>query len=103
MNSKLKAFKNGLKLILQCRAAIDILNNKNNSDLQFKNGETKVDSIENDCDRKLVECEQTKEEMREIEDQENLINLLQQRLKFILWSLIKLCMNNKNVSSLKKE
>lgn len=103
VNSKLKAFKNGLKLILQCRAAIDILNNKNNSDLQFKNGETKVDSIENDCDRKLVECEQTKEEMREIEDQENLINLLQQRLKFILWSLIKLCMNNKNVSSLKKE
>lgn len=62
----------------------------------------KIVNNENNIDDN-TENEQKMEEKKEIENEESLINLLEKRLQFILRSLTKLNLNNKNVSCLKKE
>lgn len=72
--------------------------------MQIKENEkSKNLTTDTNINDKQTENDQTKEEKREIEDEESRINLLEQRLQFILWSLIKFYLNNKSVGNLKKE
>ncbi|XP_003701400.1 erythroid differentiation-related factor 1 [Megachile rotundata] len=101
-NGKLKAYQNGLELILQCRPIMDILRDKNNSQKQTI-GTTNVNT-NNKVSKDSVEGgkENTNDEQKLMEDEESLVILLEQRLQFILRSLTKLFVT-KNSSSNKKE
>ncbi|KAK2586143.1 hypothetical protein KPH14_001413 [Odynerus spinipes] len=98
-NGKLKAYQNGLELILQCRPIMEILCEKN------KVSKQKIESnvaAETDAISNPPEDEKTSEEQKLSEDDENLVVLLEQRLQFILRSLTKLLVN-KNIATNKKE
>lgn len=93
-NNKLKAYQNGLQLILQCRPIIDILCDRNNSQKQ--------NAISNKIEKESIEEGKPTDEQKLIEDEESLVVLLEQRLQFILRSLTKLFVT-KNSNSSKKE
>ena len=102
-NGKIKAFQNALELVIQCRPIIEVIlerqkgivnsENKGNKHIN-KNKEKK----ENDKERE----EKISDENKQIEDEERLVILLEQRIQFILKSLTKLCIN-KNPGNQKKE
>ncbi|GAB1869397.1 Erythroid differentiation-related factor 1 [Camponotus japonicus] len=89
-NSKLKAYQNGLALILQCIPIMEILYERNNA-IKEKLEETIDNKIENDS----AECKKMTQEQKPVDEnpldenqvEENLINLLEQRLQFLLRSL----------------
>ncbi|XP_068977748.1 erythroid differentiation-related factor 1 [Bombus flavifrons] len=93
-NNKLKAYQNGLQLILQCRPIIDILCDRNNSQKQ--------NAISNKIGKESIEEGRPTDEQKLIEDEDSLVVLLEQRLQFILRSLTKLFVT-KNSNSSKKE
>ncbi|CAL7938419.1 unnamed protein product [Xylocopa violacea] len=98
-NGKLKAYQNGLELILQCRPIIDVLCDRNSSQKQ------KIDNANIVCNKVAKESTEDgkgTDEQRLIEDEESLVILLEQRLQFILRSLTKLFVT-KNSNSNKKE
>jgi len=80
-NSKLKAYQNGLDLILQCIPIMEIL---------CERSTTKQKAIDNKTEGDNTEREKVVEEQKLIDDEENLIVLLEQRLQFLLLSLTKL-------------
>lgn len=99
-NGKLKAYQNGLELILQCRPIMDILCEKNSS--QKQKGES-TNAIDNKVGKDITEGKGI-DEQKLIEDEETLVTLLEQRLQFILRSLTKLIVSkNSSSSSNKKE
>jgi len=81
-NSKLKAYQNGLDLILQCIPIMEILCERGST--------TKQKAIDNKTEGDNAEREKVAEEQKLIDDEENLIVLLKQRLQFLLLSLTKL-------------
>ena len=87
-NGKLKAYQNGLELILQCRPIMDILCDKNNS--QKQKIECRRNAVSNKVTKDVLEEGKGSEEEKLIEDEERLVVLLEQRLQFILRSLTKL-------------
>ncbi|XP_076758545.1 erythroid differentiation-related factor 1 [Xylocopa sonorina] len=98
-NGKLKAYQNGLELILQCRPIIDVLCDRNSSQKQ------KIDNANIVCNKvakESIEDGKGTDEQRLIEDEESLVILLEQRLQFILRSLTKLFVT-KTSNSNKKE
>ncbi|XP_017889932.1 erythroid differentiation-related factor 1 [Ceratina calcarata] len=97
-NGKLKAYQNGLELILQCRPIIDVLCDKNNSSKQKLEN---ASSVSNKVTKENLE-EGRVDEQKLIEDEEKLVVLLEQRLQFILRSLTKLFVT-KNEKGNKKE
>ncbi|XP_036151294.1 erythroid differentiation-related factor 1 isoform X2 [Monomorium pharaonis] len=92
-NNKLKAYQNGLELILQCMPIMEILCERSNATRQKT-----VDKTEDDN----VEREKVTEEQKLIDDEENLVVLLEQRLQFLLRSLTKLLLSKSPVHN-KKE
>ncbi|XP_015600984.1 erythroid differentiation-related factor 1 [Cephus cinctus] len=99
-NGKLKAYQNGLELILQCRPIIDILYEKNKA-VRPKDGASKI-SAEIKIERNNFDEEKSVDEQKQTEDEGKLIILLEQRLQFLLRSLTKLCLS-KNTGNNKKE
>ncbi|KAF7410218.1 hypothetical protein HZH68_004599 [Vespula germanica] len=98
-NGKLKAYQNGLELLLQCRSIMELLCEKN------KTSKEKIETNnidEGDKINNTTEDEKTIEEQKFSEDDESLVVLLEQRLQFILRSLTKLLVN-KNTATNKKE
>lgn len=99
INGKVKAYQNGLELILQCRPIMDMLSERSNSQKQKKENTNVVnDKIE----KHSMEEGKGTDEQKVVEDEESLVILLEQRLQFILRSLTKLFVT-KNNSSNKKE
>lgn len=98
-NGKLKAYQNGLELILQCKSIMDILCDRNNS--QKQKGESVI-AISHKVGKEVAEEVKRTDEQKSTEDEESLVILLEQRLQFILRSLTKLFVA-KNSSSNKKE
>ncbi|XP_076295316.1 erythroid differentiation-related factor 1 [Lasioglossum baleicum] len=97
-HGKLKAYQNGLDLILRCRPILDILCERNSSQKQ------KGDSTNAMNQKKGKEVAEAKvsDDQKLMEDEESLVVLLEQRLQFILRSLTKLSVT-KNSNSSKKE
>ncbi|KAH0944645.1 hypothetical protein HN011_004591 [Eciton burchellii] len=94
-NSKLKAYQNGLDLVLQCIPIMQILCERNNMEEQKK--EVTGNELENDStDHEKVA------EQKVIDDEEKLVILLEQRLQFLLRSLTKLFLNKNSIHN-KKE
>lgn len=89
-NSKLKAYQNGLALILQCIPIMEILYERNNATRQ-KLEEIIDNKIKNDS----AECKEVTQEQKSVDEnpldenqvEEDLIILLEQRLQFLLRSL----------------
>ncbi|XP_076164566.1 erythroid differentiation-related factor 1 [Ptiloglossa arizonensis] len=98
-NGKLKAYQNGLELILQCRPIMDILCEKNSS--QKQKGES-TNAIDNKVGKDITEGKGI-DEQKLIEDEETLVTLLEQRLQFILRSLTKLIVSKNSSSSSNKK
>ncbi|KAK1125167.1 hypothetical protein K0M31_006507 [Melipona bicolor] len=98
-NGKLRAYQNGLQLILQCRPIIDILCERSGSPKQKVEN---VNIVSNKIGKDVVEEGKAVDEQKLIEDEESLVILLEQRLQFILRSLTKLFVT-KNSNSSKKE
>ncbi|XP_017791827.1 PREDICTED: erythroid differentiation-related factor 1 isoform X2 [Habropoda laboriosa] len=98
-NGKLKAYQNGLELILQCRPIIDIVCDKNNSQRQKADNEK---TVSNKAEKGNTEEGKGIEEQKLMESEESLVVLMEQRLQFTLRSLTKLFVT-KNNSSNKKE
>ena len=82
----MKAYQNGLQLILQCKPIIDILCDRNNSQKQKVEN---VNAVSTKIGKESFE-EGKVDEQKLIEDEESLVILLEQRLQFILRSLTKL-------------
>ncbi|XP_076241456.1 erythroid differentiation-related factor 1 isoform X2 [Calliopsis andreniformis] len=97
-NGKLKAYQNGLDLILQCRPIIDILCDRIHSQKQKKEN---INATNDKVEPQNTEGKGT-DEQKLLEDEETLVTLLEQRLQFILRSLTKLFVT-KNNNSNKKE
>ena len=97
-NGKLKAYQNGLELILQCKSIMDILCDRNNS--QKQKGESVI-ATSHKVGKENAEGKRT-DDQKSTEDEESLVILLEQRLQFILRSLTKLFVA-KNSNSNKKE
>nr|XP_033341580.1 erythroid differentiation-related factor 1 isoform X1 [Megalopta genalis] len=97
-NGKLKAYQNGLDLILHCRPIVDILCERNSSQKQKSESTNAINP------KKGKETSEGKgnDDQKLLEDEENLVVLLEQRLQFILRSLTKLSVTKNNNSS-KKE
>lgn len=104
-NSKLKAYQNGLALILQCIPIMELLNERSNAARQ-KTKETIDNKIEDDrIGRREVTQEQksvNENPLDENQVEENLVVLLEQRLQFLLRSLTKLFLSKSPVHN-KKE
>ncbi|XP_070155082.1 erythroid differentiation-related factor 1 isoform X2 [Polyergus mexicanus] len=104
-NSKLKAYQNGLVLILQCIPIMELLYERSNAARQ-KAKETIDNKIENDsAGRREVTYEQksvVENPLDENQVEENLVVLLEQRLQFLLRSLTKLFLSKSPVHN-KKE
>lgn len=94
----MKAYQNGLQLILQCKPIIDILCDRNNSQKQKVEN---VNAVSTKIGKESFE-EGKVDEQKLIEDEESLVILLEQRLQFILRSLTKLFVT-KNSNNSKKE
>jgi len=90
----LKAYQSGLELILQCIPIMEILCERGNGTTKQKI----LDKTENDN----AEHEKVVEEQKLIDDEENLVVLLEQRLQFLLRSLTKLFLSKSPVHN-KKE
>ncbi|KZC11110.1 Erythroid differentiation-related factor 1 [Dufourea novaeangliae] len=98
INGKLKAYQNGLQLILQCGSIMDMLCERNN----FQKQKTEsTNDISNKTGKEIIEGKGS-EDQKLTEDEENLVALLEQRLQFILRTLTKLFVT-KNSNSNKKE
>ncbi|XP_018053067.1 PREDICTED: erythroid differentiation-related factor 1 isoform X1 [Atta colombica] len=93
-NSKLKAYQNGLELILHCIPIMKMLCERRNA--------TKQKTIDNKTEDSNAEHEKVVEEQKLMDDEENLIVLLEQRLQFLLRSLTKLFLSKSPVHN-KKE
>lgn len=94
-NSKLKAYQNGLELILQCKPIMEILCERDNA--------TKPETLDNKTEDDNAECEKVAEEQKLMDDvEEKLIILLEQRVQFLLRSLTKLFLSKSPVHN-KKE
>ena len=118
-----------MELILQSRPIIELIVERNRSFVNDKEKEKNTEnvnennqknnqdnSLENNqrSDEKKAEDQQKSyygdkekeekhsDENKQIEDEESLVNLLEQRLQFVLRSLTKLCMS-KNTGNQKKE
>lgn len=103
-NSKLKAYQNGLVLILQCIPIMEILCERNNAAIQKKeaiDNKIKDDSSERG---KVIQEQKLMDEnpLDENQIEENLVVLLEQRLQFLLRSLTKLFLSKSPVHN-KKE
>ncbi|XP_076677136.1 erythroid differentiation-related factor 1 [Andrena cerasifolii] len=98
-NGKLKAYQNGLELILQCKSIMDILCDRNNS--QKQKGESVI-AMSHKVGKENAEEVKRTDEQKSTEDEESLVILLEQRLQFILRSLTKLFVA-KNSNTNKKE
>lgn len=94
----MKAYQNGLQLILQCKPIIDILCDRNNSQKQKVEN---INAVSTKIGKESFE-EGKVDEQKLIEDEESLVILLEQRLQFILRSLTKLFVT-KNSNNSKKE
>ncbi|XP_058791779.1 erythroid differentiation-related factor 1 isoform X2 [Phymastichus coffea] len=101
-NQKLKSYQNCIELILQSRPIIELIVDRNKASHNKKHEKPldKTTDKEKNNDNNIKE--HNSEENKEIEDEENLVILLEQRLQFILKSLTKLCIS-KNSSNQKKE
>ncbi|KAL6263033.1 hypothetical protein P5V15_005829 [Pogonomyrmex californicus] len=93
-NNKLKAYQHGLDLVLQCIPIMEVLCERTNS--------TKQETVDNKTEDSNIKCEKVAEEQKLIEDDENLVLLLEQRLQFLLRSLTKLFLSKSPVHN-KKE
>lgn len=82
---KLKAYQNGLDLILQCQEMLESLLDKN----KINKSVDKEDEIQKEADID--------------EETQKLIVLMEQRLQFLLRSLTKLCLGKNTVPNKKKE
>lgn len=98
-HGKLKAYQNGLDLILHCRPIIDILGDRNSSQ---KLKVESPDAVHSTAGKENADEEKGSDEHKLMEDEENLVALLEQRLQFILRSLTKLFVT-KSSSGNKKE
>ena len=100
VSSKVKFYKAGLDIIIQCRPAIENMCQKNQDDSEVKD-DTKLNpsNVKNDVDVKEKENEQVKE----IADEGILISLLEQRLQALLQSLCKHYLGAKSTGNTKKE
>ncbi|EZA54471.1 Erythroid differentiation-related factor [Ooceraea biroi] len=96
-NSKLKAYQNGLDLVLQCIPIIQILCERNNMAEQ-KTKEVTDNELKNDS----AEHEKVVEEQKLIDGEEKLVILLEQRLQFLLRSLTKLFLSKSPVHNRKE-
>ncbi|XP_066598751.1 erythroid differentiation-related factor 1 [Prorops nasuta] len=98
---KLKAYQNGVELILQCKPMVEMLLEKHKSIVQKTEKEYEECRKRND-----TEEEKVNDDSKLTEDEETLIMLLEQRLQFLLRSLTKLLVtrssscNNKEYDSL---
>ena len=102
-NVKVKAYRSGLDIILQCQPVINIFCEKRKNDSQMiENANLNSSHVTNDSSIQNTENDQVTEEKKQIVDEESLINLLEQRLQFVLRSLIKLYRNNKTTGNHKK-
>jgi len=94
-NTKLKAYQNGLDLVLQCIPIMQILCERNNM------AEQKKEIIDNELENDNIDHEKMAEQ-KVIDDEEKLVILLEQRLQFLLRSLTKLFLNKNSIHN-KKE
>ncbi|XP_031843039.1 erythroid differentiation-related factor 1 isoform X2 [Nomia melanderi] len=97
INGKLKAYQNGLDLILQCKPILDILCERNSSQKQKNESTNGV----NQKARKEITEGKGNDDQKLLEDEESLVVLLEQRLQFILRFITKLFVTKNNNSSKK--
>lgn len=91
----MKAYQNGVELILQCLPVLEVLVEKHKSGKQIERDNNQLMNEE-----KMVEEFNVKQD----DDEENkLVSLLEQRFQYILRSLTKLCISKSNTTNNKKE
>ncbi|KAJ8686309.1 hypothetical protein QAD02_022103 [Eretmocerus hayati] len=100
-NVKLKAYQTCLELISQTRPIIDVIVDRNKSVVVNKDHPNREGVGEQDGS-KDKEKEERNAEKEQLENEENVVRLLEERLQFILRSLIKLCLS-KSAGNQKKE